>query len=143
MWKFAFPAIKKGMDSAPSASATTSRAADTAKAEAEQALADVPAPSSPTPENESARIIEEARQQADALRRDQEQRLQAELAADAWSGPRPTSRRRRRRPSPTFAPRSPRWPSAPPSVVVQHNLDAGTQTQLVENYINQVGSHSA
>ena len=91
--------------------------------------------------NESARIIEEARQQADALRRDQEQRLQTELAAMRERG----CRRRRggqgqavadlRREVTTLA-------IGAAEVIVQRNLDRPTQEQLVDNYIAQVASRA-
>src|SRR3546814_5767228 len=54
-------------------------AAESQRAEADGLLADYRAQLSDA-KNESARIIEEARQSADALKRDQEGRLQSELA---------------------------------------------------------------
>ena len=59
------------------------------------------------------------------------------------SGPPPTSRRRRPRPSPTSAREVARWPSVPPRSSCSTTSTAPPRTQLVENYINQVGSSRA
>ena len=79
MWKFAFPAIKEGMNNRTERIRADLDAAETAKTEAvgvldgyKAQLADAKA--------EAGRIIEEARQAADALKKDQEARLQTELA---------------------------------------------------------------
>ena len=79
MRKFAFPAIKKGMNARTERIRADLDAAESAKTEAvgvldgyKAQLADAKA--------ESGRIIEEARQAADALKKDQEARLQTELA---------------------------------------------------------------
>ena len=94
--------IRADLDEAESAKAeVTSKAA-----EYEAKLADA--------RHEAGRIIEEARQDADAYRTDKRAEADAEVAASA-SRPRPTSRRPRPRPSPTSAARWPRWPSVPPS----------------------------
>ena len=73
----------------------------------------------PTPSNESARIIEEARQTADAMKADLQARRQTRARRDCASGRPPTSRRPRRRPSPTSAAR---WPT----------LAIGAAEQVVE-----------
>ena len=65
--------------------------AETAKGEADQILSDYKAQLADA-RNESARIIEEARQAGDALRRDQDQRLQNELAELGTSRYRTSSR---------------------------------------------------
>ena len=113
LWKFAWPGIKKGMDARTERIRDDLDAAEAAKTEAEHVLDDYQAQLADA-RNESARIIEEARQQADALRRDQEQRLQTELAEMRERG------RRRRRGGQGPGHRRPpsrgrrRWPSAPP-----------------------------
>ncbi len=141
LWKFACPGIKKGMDDRTERIRNDLDAADTAKAEADQVLADYRAQLADA-RNESARIIEEARQQADALTsRSGAAALQAELAemreraaADVEA--------RSPRPSPTSVPRSPGWPSELPRSSCSTTSIARRRTQLVENYINQVGSRN-
>ena len=115
-------------------------AADTAKSEAEQILEEYKEQLADA-RNESARIIEESRQQADALRRDQEQRLQTELAAmreraaaDVEAAKQQAVADLRREVS-TLA-------IGAAELVVQRNLDRPTQEQLIENYINQLASRS-
>lgn len=140
MWKFAFPAIKGGMNARTERIRTDLDAAETAKSEAvgvldgyKAQLADAKA--------ESARIIEEARQAADALKKDQEARLQAELAeararaaADIESAKAQATADLRGELA-TLA-------VGAASAVVNKNLDPAAQTQLIEDYINQVGSSS-
>ncbi len=140
LWKFAWPGLKNGMDSRTERIRDDLGAADTAKAEAEQILEDYKAQLADA-RNESARIIEESRQQADALRHDQEQRLQGELAAmrerasaDVEAAKQQAVADLRREVS-TLAINA-------AELVVQRNLDRPTQEQLVENYINQLASRS-
>jgi F-type H+-transporting ATPase subunit b len=140
LWKFAWPGLKKGMDSRTERIRDDLAAADAAKLEAEHVLEDYRAQLSDA-RNESARIIEEARQQADALRRDQEQRLQTELAAmreraaaDVEAAKAQAVADLRREVS-TLA-------IGAAEVVVQRNLDRPTQEQLIENYITQVASRN-
>jgi len=140
LWKFAWPGLKKGMDSRTERIRDDLAAAEAAKTEAEHVLEDYRAQLSDA-RNESARIIEEARQQADALRRDQEQRLQTELAgmreraaADVEAAKAQAVADLRREVS-TLA-------IGAAEVVVQRNLDRPTQEQLIENYISQVASRN-
>src|SRR5690606_10297952 len=79
VWKFGYPAIKKSMEARTERIRADLEAAESQRTEADQLLADYRAQLADA-RNESARIIEEARQAADALKRDQEGRLQAELA---------------------------------------------------------------
>ena len=90
---------------------------------------------------EAARIIEEARQQGDAVRREQEQRLQTELAA-----------MRERAAADVEAAKAQAIADlrgevaslaiGAAEVVVGRNLDRETQTQLVEQYIASVGNRN-
>lgn len=116
-------------------------AAETAKSDAQQVLDDYKAQLADA-RNESARIIEESRQQADALRKDQEQRLQTELAqmreraaADVDSAKQQAIADLRSEVASLAI--------GAAEVVVQRSLDRPTQEQLVENYINQVLSRSS
>ena len=140
LWKLAWPGIKKGMDARTERIRDDLGAADTAKAEAEQILEEYKAQLADA-RNESARIVEESRQQADALRRDQEQRLQTELAAMRERAAADVEAAKQqavadlRRDVSTLA-------IGAAEVVVQRNLDRPTQEQLIENYINQLASRS-
>jgi F-type H+-transporting ATPase subunit b len=114
------------------------QAADTAKAEAQGVLDEYRAQLNDA-KAEAGRIIEEARQAADSIKRDQEVRLQSELAelrqravADIEAAK-------------AHAVSDLRGEVALLAIgaaetVVQHNLDPATQTQLVEDYINQVAA---
>ena len=76
--KFGFPAVKKGMDARTERISNSLDEAEQAKVEAQSVLEDYQRQLADA-RNEAARIIEEARQTADNLRREQESRLQAEL----------------------------------------------------------------
>ncbi len=136
MWKFALPAIKKGMADRTERIRGDLSAAEAAKSEAEAVLGRYNADLS-NARAESARIIEEARQAADALKRDQEARLQTELAEIRA---RATSDIESAKVQALADLRGEVAELAvgAASVVVHKNLDAATQTQLIEDYINQV-----
>jgi F-type H+-transporting ATPase subunit b len=138
MRKFAYPAIKQGMSARTERIRGDLDAAEAAKSEAVAVLdkykADVAGAKS-----EGARIIEEARQAADALKRDAETRLQAELAET-----------RARAAADIEAAKVQAIADLKGDVaglavgaaeaIVRKNLDAATQAQLVEDYINQVSA---
>jgi len=140
LYKFAWPGLKQGIETRAARIRDDLQAADTAKGEAEHLLDDYRAQLADA-RNEAARIIEEARQQADALRRDQEQRLQTELAAmrERAAGDVEAAKQQAiadlRREVATLA-------IGAAEVIVQRNLDRPTQEQLVDNYIAQVASRA-
>jgi F-type H+-transporting ATPase subunit b len=140
LWKFAWPGLKKAMDTRTERIRDDLSAADSAKTEADQVLEEYRAQLADA-RNESARIIEEARQQADALRRDQEQRLQTELAAMRERAAADVEAAKAqavadlRREVTTLA-------VGAAEVIVQRSLDRPTQEQLVDNYIAQVASRA-
>jgi F-type H+-transporting ATPase subunit b len=114
--------------------------ADSAKSDAERILEDYRTQLADA-RNESARIIEEARQAADGLRRDQEQRLQTELAelreraaADIEAAKRQAIADLRGDVADLAI--------GAAEVIVQRSLDRDTQARLVDNYIEQVASRS-
>ena len=117
--RFAYPQIKQMMENRAERIRSDLASAESTKADAEQVLAEYRAQLNDA-KAEAGRIIEEARQAADAIKRDQETRLQSELAdlrgevAQLAIGAAET--------------------------VVQRSLDEATQTQLVEDYINQVAA---
>ena len=140
LWKFAWPGLKKGLETRTERIQSDLDAAETAKAEASTVLDDYRAQLADA-RNESARIIEESRQAADELRRDQEQRLQAELAqmrdraaADIESA--------KRQAIADLRDEVAQIAIGAAEVIVQSNLDRDTQTRLVDQYIEQVASRS-
>jgi F-type H+-transporting ATPase subunit b len=140
MWKFAFPAIKGGMTARTERIRSDLDAAESAKTEAvgvldgyKAQLADAKA--------ESARIIEEARQAADALKKDQEARLQTELA-EARARAAADIEAAKAQATADLRGELASLAVGAASAVVNKNLDPAAQTQLIEDYINQVGTSS-
>jgi F-type H+-transporting ATPase subunit b len=138
MRKFAYPAIKQGMSARTERIRGDLDAADSAKAEAVAVLDRYKADLADA-KSEAGRIIEEARQAADALKRDQEARLQTELAemrtraaADIESA--------KVQAIADLKGEVAQLAVGAASVVVHKNLDQATQMQLIEDYINQVSS---
>jgi len=140
VWKLGFPAIKKAMDARTERIRADLDAAESQRAEADQVLAEYRAQLSDA-KNEAARIIEEARQAADNLRREQEARLQAELAemreratADVEAAKAQAIADLRGEVAQLAV--------GAAEVVIGKNLDQATQVQLIEDYINQVANRS-
>ena len=136
--RFAYPQIKQMAENRAERIRSDLASAESTRADAEQVLAEYRAQLNDA-KAEAGRIIEEARQAADAIKRDQEARLQSELAdlraravADIDSAK-------------TQAVSDLRGEVAQLAIgaaetVVQRNLDEATQTQLVEDYINQLAA---
>ena len=140
MRKFAYPAIKKGMEARTERIRSDLDAAENAKTEATGVLDGYKAQLADA-KSEAGRIIEEARQAADALKKDQESRLQTELAetraramADIEAAKVQATADLRGELA-TLA-------VGAASAVVNKNLDPAAQTQLIEDYISQVGTRS-
>lgn len=139
--KFAYPQIKQGMEARAERIRGDLQAAQTQREEAESVLAEYRAQLNDA-RAEAGRIIEEARQAADGLKRDQEARLQTELAE-----------LRERAVADIEAAKSQAMADlrgevaqlaiGAAEVVVQRNLDSATQTQLVDEYIAQVAARSS
>jgi F-type H+-transporting ATPase subunit b len=139
--KFAYPAIREGMQARTERIRNDLESADAAKAEAQTVLDDYKAQLADA-RSEAGRIIEEARQAADALKRDHESRLQTELAelraravADIDSAKAQAVADLRGEVAALAI--------GAAETVVQRSLDSETQTQLVEDYINQVAAQRA
>jgi F-type H+-transporting ATPase subunit b len=138
--KFAFPAIKSGMEARTERIKDDLEGAESAKVEAQGVLDEYRAQLGDA-KTEATRIIEEARQQGDAVRREQEQRLQTELAA-----------MRERASADVEAAKAQAIADlrgevanlaiGAAEVVVGRNLDHATQAQLVEQYIASVGNRN-
>ena len=132
------PAIRKTMDERANtiqgeidaAQAAHAEAAAT-KAQYESSLADAKA--------ESARIIEEARQQADQLKADQQARLNDELAAARAQAQSDIAAAKQQAMAELRNDVSDIALGAA-EAVVGANLDRNAQSQLIEDYINRVSS---
>jgi F-type H+-transporting ATPase subunit b len=138
LYKYAYPPVKKAMNDRTERIRAELQAADTAKSDA-QALLDQYRAQLNDAKAEAGRIIEEARQAADAIKRDQEVRLQAELAelrqraiADIDSAKAQAMSDLRGEVA--------QLAIGAAETVVQRSLDPATQTQLVEDYIDQVAA---
>jgi F-type H+-transporting ATPase subunit b len=138
VWKYGLPQMRTAMNNRTEKIRTDLQAAEDQRTEADALLADYRAQLNDA-KAEAGRIIEEARQAADQIKRDQEARLQDELAelrtravADIETAK-------------SAAMQDLRGEVAALAIgaaetVVQRNLDSTTQTQLVEDYINQVAA---
>jgi F-type H+-transporting ATPase subunit b len=137
--KYAYPQVKQMMENRAERIRSDLAAAESAKGDAEQVLAEYRAQLNDA-KAEAGRIIEEARQAADRLKRDQESRLQDELAelraravADIESAKVQAVSELRGEVA--------QLAIGAAETVVQRSLDAETQTQLIEDYINQVAAN--
>jgi F-type H+-transporting ATPase subunit b len=138
LWKFAYPGLKKGMEGRTERIRSDLDAADGAKAEAEQVLTDYRAQLADA-KGEAGRIIEEARQAADALKRDAESRLQAELA-ELRTRAQADIEASKAQAIADLRGEVANLAIGAAEIVVQRSLDRQSQTQLVEDYINQVAA---
>ena len=138
--KFAYPGIKKGMEARTERIRADLEGAESAKSEAAQVLDEYRAQLADA-KAEAGRIIEEARQQGEAVRREQEQRLQTELAAMRERAAADVEAAK------TQAVADLRGEVASlaigaAEVVVGRTLDRDTQVQLVEQYIASVSNRN-
>ena len=138
VWKMGLPAIKASMNNRTERIRNDLDSAEAQRTEADTLLADYRAKLADA-QGESNRIIEEARLSADALKRDQEGRLQSELAelrskaaADIESAKVQAIADLRGEVA--------QLAIGAAEVVVKANLDQASQTQLIEDYINQVAN---
>ncbi|MGK2957086.1 MAG: F0F1 ATP synthase subunit B [Acidimicrobiales bacterium] len=139
--KFGYPAIKKGMDDRTERIQNDLDAADLAKVEAENVKAEYESRLADA-KNEAARIIEEARQAADGVRRDLIARAEAEVEelrqrnADMVAGERDRVMVEMQGQVANLA-------IELAEKVVEATLDRDANLQLIENYINSVGQQRA
>ena len=139
--KYGYPAIKKTMNERTEKIRGDIAAAEAQRGEAEGLAAEYRAQLNDA-KAEAGRIIEEGRQQADALRRDSETRLQAELA-EMRSRAIEDIESSKAHAMADLRGDVTQIAIGAAEVVVQRNLDPATQTQLVEDYINQVAASRA
>ncbi len=140
LWKFAYPGLKKGVADRSERIRTDLDAAEQAKADAEGVLVQYRAQLADA-KTEAARIIEEARQQADAIKREQEQRLQGELA-EMRSRAAADVEAAKAQAMADLRGEVAQLAVGAAEVVIERNLDAATQQQLIDNYINSLASRA-
>jgi F-type H+-transporting ATPase subunit b len=138
LWKFAYPAIKKGMEGRTERIRSELESAETSKAEADQLLARYQADLA-NARTEASRIIEDARATAEAMKADRLRQLDAEVAelrqraqADIESA--------KQQAVADLTDEVASLAIGAAEVVVERSLDRDTQVRLVEQYINQVGT---
>jgi F-type H+-transporting ATPase subunit b len=136
--KFGLPQIKKTMSERTEKIRGDLQSAEDQRNEAETLLAEYRAQLNDA-KTEAGRIIEESRQAADQIKRDQEVRLQDELAelrvravADIDAAKVQAMADLRGEVA--------QLAIGAAETIVQRNLDASTQTQLVEDYIDQIAA---
>ncbi len=138
IWRFGLPQMRTAMNNRTEKIRSDLQAAEDQRSEADSLLTDYRAQLNDA-KAEAGRIIEEARQAADQIKRDQEARLQSELAelrtravADIDTAKANAMNDLRSEVAALAI--------GAAETVVQRNLDPATQTQLVEDYINQVAA---
>jgi F-type H+-transporting ATPase subunit b len=138
MWKLAYPAVAKAMESRTNRIRKDLDDAERLKNEA-QTILDQYTAQLQDAKNEANRIIEEARQTADQLRRDLMTRAESEVAelrqrnADDINAAKERTLADLRTQVAEIA-------IAAAERVVERNLDRDTNTALVESFITQVGA---
>lgn len=138
MWKFALPAIKTGMEARSERIRTDLSRADTARNEAEDLLTTYQRQVADS-KAEATRIIEDARATAEGLKADLQRRAEAEIAELRQRAQQDIEAAKAQAIADLTGEVATLAIGAA-EVVVQKNLDRNTQLELIENYINQVGS---
>ena len=136
--KYGLPQMRQAMNNRTEKIRGDLQAAEDQRSEADSLLTEYRAQLNDA-KSEAGRIIEEARQTADQIKRDQEARLQSELAelrtraiADIDAAKAQAMNELRDEVA--------QLAIGAAETVVQRNLDPATQTQLVEDYINHVAA---
>jgi F-type H+-transporting ATPase subunit b len=139
MWKFALPPVKNMMEAREDRIRSDLERAEAAKGESEEVLEQYRGQLADA-RNEASRIIEEARQAADQMRRDLIARAEAD-AADLRARAQEDIRLAGERAMADLRTRVSELSIELAEKIVEHNLDQDTQLQLIENYINEVGTN--
>jgi F-type H+-transporting ATPase subunit b len=140
MYKFAFPAVQKAMEGRTQRIRDNLDDAERTKAEAQRILEEYQRQLADA-KNESARIIEEARQTAEQMRRDLMVRAEAEVN-DLRERTRTEIDAAQQRAIADLRSQVSELAIGAAEVVVQKNLDRDTNRALVERYIEQVGTNA-
>jgi len=138
MWKFAYPAVRKTMNDRTERIRTNLDNAERVRTEAETILEDYQRQLNDA-RSEANRIIEEARQTADSLRRDLMTRAEAEVA-ELRQRSQDDMRASQERALAELRAAVADIAIQAAEVVVERNLDRQTNLQLIENFITQVGA---
>jgi len=141
MMRVAYPAVKKMMDDRTERIRNNIDNAERVRSEAQTILDDYQRQLADA-KNEANRIIEEARQTAESLRRDLMSRAEVEVA-ELRQRNQEDIRAAQDRALAELRAQVADIAIGAAEVVVQHSLDRQTNVQLVENFINQVGARSA
>jgi|tagenome__1003787_1003787.scaffolds.fasta_scaffold20631378_2 F-type H+-transporting ATPase subunit b len=136
--KFAYPGIKKGMDDRAEKIRTSIDEAEGARTDAQRILEEYQRQLADA-RSESARIIEEARQAADRLRQDLKRQAETEVNETRARAQEDIQAQVQRAMADLQA-RVGELAIELAEKVVERSLDRETNMQLIENYINQVGS---
>jgi F-type H+-transporting ATPase subunit b len=140
MWKFALPSVRNMMEAREQKIRGDLEQAEGAKQEADRVLEQYRAQLADA-RNEASRILEEARQAADQMRRDLIARAEAD-AAEVRARAQQDVELATQRATAELQRRVADLSIELAEVIVKHNLDRDTQLQLIENYINEVGTAS-
>jgi F-type H+-transporting ATPase subunit b len=136
--KFAFPAVKKGIQAREDKIRGDLERAEQARNEAEATLAQYQKQVAEA-RGEATRIIEEARQAAEGVRRDLIARAEAD-AAEVRQRAQEDSQLASSRAMSELQTQVASLSVDLAEKIVEHNLDRDTQMDLIENYINSVGN---
>ena len=136
--KFAYPAIKKGMNDRTERIRSQLDEAERTKTEAQSVLSDYQRQLADA-RNESNRIIEEARQTADQMRKDLMQKAEAE-AAELRQRSQADIAAAQERATADLRTQVATLAIELAEKVVERNLDRDTNMALIDSYINQVGA---
>jgi F-type H+-transporting ATPase subunit b len=138
MWKFAYPPIKSALEARTQRIRDNLDEAERTKNDAQRILDDYQRQLADA-KNESSRIIEEARQTAEQMRKDLIARAEAE-AAELRQRNQAEIRAATERLMVDIQVQVRNLAIELAEKVVEKNLDRDTQLALIESYINQVGS---
>jgi F-type H+-transporting ATPase subunit b len=140
LYKFAWPGLKKGLEDRSERIRDDLEEAERARTEAETVLEDYKTQVG-NARQEASRIIDEARQTADALRRELQTKAEADItelrqraAADVEAAKAQAVQ--------DVKAEVGKIAMGATEMLVKRNLDRDTQTQLVDDYINQVLSRN-
>jgi F-type H+-transporting ATPase subunit b len=138
LWKFAYPAIKKGMEGRSERIRNDLEQAEATRAEADEVLTRYQTDMA-NARAESSRIIEDARATADAMKADRLRQLDEEIAELRQRAQHDIESAKQQALA-DLTDEVAQLAIGAAEVVVERSLDRDTQVRLVEQYINQVGT---
>jgi F-type H+-transporting ATPase subunit b len=138
LWKFAYPAIKKGMEGRTERIRNDLEQAETSRVEADELKTRYQSDLA-NARTEASRIIEDARATAEAMKADRLRQLDEEIAELRQRAQHDIEAAKQQAVA-DLTNEVASLAIGAAEVVVERSLDRDTQVQLVEQYINQVGS---